>query len=239
MIERNSACFRKGLHDGTPIGLGYLAVSFTLGIAARNAGMTSFQATLMSITNLTSAGEFAALGVMAAGASYTEMAVTQLIINLRYLLMSCALSQKLDPKSSIVHRFLVGYGVTDEIFGVSIGTPGKLNPFYTYGQICVAAPGWALGTCLGVIMGNVLPARIVSALSIALYGMFIAVIIPPARKNRILAGLIVVSMAASLLFAKLPLLSSISSGTRIIILTIIIAGIAAVLFPIKEENHAA
>lgn len=237
MMERNSDCFRKGLHDGTPIGLGYLAVSFTLGIAAKNSGLSAFQATLMSITNLTSAGEFAALGIMAAGASYLEMAASQLIINLRYLLMSCSLSQKLGAETSLIHRLLVGYGITDEIFGVSVGCPGKLNPYYTYGQICVAAPGWALGTCLGVVMGTVLPGRIVSALSIALYGMFIAVIIPPARTNKILAGLIAVSMAASFLFTKIPQLQFISSGARIIILTIIIAGIAAVLFPVKEAAH--
>lgn len=239
MIESNFTCFQNGLRNGTPIGLGYLAVSFTLGIAAKNSGLTAFQATLMSITNLTSAGEFAALGIMAAGASYTEMAVSQLVINLRYLLMSCSLSQKLDPDVSLFHRFLVGYGVTDEIFGVSVCFPGKLNPCYSYGLICVAVPGWAIGTCLGVIMGSLLPGRIVSALSIALYGMFIAVIVPPARTNKILAGIIAVSMAASLLFSRLPQLRFISSGTRIIILTVILAGAAAVLFPVKEAENAA
>lgn len=235
-MNHNGTWFAKGIRDGIPIFLGYLAVSFTLGIAAKGAGLTAFQATLMSITNNTSAGEFAALGLITSGAAYMEMAITQLIINLRYCLMSCALSQKLDPQAPFFHRIIAAFYVTDEIFGVSISVDGKLNPFYTYGVICIAAPGWALGTCLGVVSGNVLPARILSALSVALYGMFIAVIIPPSRKNKILAGLIAVSMAASLLFTYFPLVREISSGFRIIILTVVIAGIAAVLFPVKDEN---
>lgn len=236
-MNRNRSWFARGIRDGIPISLGYLAVSFTLGIAAKNAGLTAFQATLMSITNNTSAGEFAALGLITSGAAYMEMAITQLIINLRYLLMSCALSQKLDPEAPFFHRLLIAFDVTDEIFGVSIGGEGKLNPFYTYGLICITAPGWALGTYLGVVSGNVLPVRILSAMSVALYGMFIAVIIPPARNNKTLAGLIGVSMVSSLLFAYLPLVKEITSGFRIIILTVVIAGIAAILFPVKDENE--
>lgn len=234
-MNQKRTWFTKGLQDGIPIFLGYLAVSFTLGIAAKKAGLTAFQATLMSITNNTSAGEFAALGLITTGAAYVEMAVAQLVINLRYFLMSFALSQKLDPEAPFFHRLLVGFDVTDEIFGLSIAVDGKLNPFYTYGLIAVSAPGWAIGTCLGVVSGSVLPARILSALSVALYGMFIAVIIPPSRKNKVLAGLIAAAMTASLLFAYLPGVREISSGFRIIILTIVIAGIAAVLFPIKDE----
>lgn len=235
-MNHNRAWFAKGIRDGIPISLGYLAVSFTLGIAAKNIGLTVVQASSMSVTNLTSAGEFAALGLIASGTAYLEMAITQLIINLRYCLMSCALSQKLDPQMPFFHRLLVAYGVTDEIFGVSVSVEGKLNPFYTYGLICIAAPGWVIGTGLGVAAGNVLPLRILSAMSVALYGMFIAVIIPPARKDKVLAGLIAVSMLASLLFTYFPLVREISSGFRIIILTIVIAGIAAVLFPVKDEN---
>lgn len=187
-MDNNSTWFKRGLRDGVPIFLGYLAVSFTLGIAARNAGLTAFQATLMSLTNNTSAGEFAALGLIGSGASFMEMAVTQFIVNIRYLLMSCALSQKLDTKVPFIHRPLIAFDVTDEIFGVSISAEGKLNPFYTYGLICIALPGWALGTYLGVVTGNILPPRALSALSVALYGMFIAIIIPPAKGNRVLAG---------------------------------------------------
>lgn len=236
-METKITWFKKGLRDGFPIFLGYLAVSFTLGIAAKKVGLTVFEATFMSITNNTSAGEFAALGLISSGASYLEMAVTQLIVNIRYLLMSCALSQKLDANTPFIHRLLLSFYVTDEIFGVSISVNGKLNPFYTYGVIAVAAPGWALGTCLGIVTGNILPLRILSALGVALYGMFIAVIIPPAKGNRILLGLITISMVISFLFTKVPNLNHISSGFKIIILTVVIAGIAAILFPVKEETE--
>ncbi len=239
MPGSNPTWFRRGLKDGLPIALGYLAVSFSLGIAAKNAGMTAWQTTLMSLTNNTSAGEFAALSVIGAGAPYLEMAVTQLIINLRYLLMSAALSQKLDPGLPLIHRLLVGFEVTDEVFGVSIAVDGRLNPYYTYGMMCMAIPGWALGSCLGVVMGNALPARIVSALSLALYAMFLAIIVPPARKSRVLAGVILVAMAASLACSLLPVLRGISSGMRIIILTVVIAGVAAYFFPMKEDENAA
>ncbi len=229
--------FMQGMRDGIPIALGYFAVAFTLGIACRNVGMSALQASVMSASNLTSAGEFAALGIMAASGSQWEMALSQLVINLRYMLMSCALSQKLPQGTSWMHRLLVGYGVTDEIFGISAAVPGSLDPFYTYGAVCIAAPGWTLGTCLGVVLGNVLPVRLVTALSVALYGMFIAIIVPPARRNVVLAVLVPLSMAASLAFAKLPLLSDISGGMRVIILTVVIAGAAALLFPVRQEEN--
>lgn len=235
--SENKYFFLKGIKVGMPICLGYLAVSFTLGITARNAGLTAWQAFLASLTTNASAGQYAGFTVIAAAGSYMEMAVMELVANARYLLMSCSLSQKLGPETGLLHRLLVGFDVTDEIFGVSVSVPGKLNPFYNYGMMAVAIPGWSLGTLLGVIMGNILPDSIVSALSVGLYGMFIAIIIPPARKNKVLAGLIVISMAASFLFSKLPSLARISPGIRTIILTIAIAGIAAVLFPIKEEEE--
>lgn len=237
MKKDTATCFKKGMQHGIPISLGYLAVSFTLGIAAKNAGLTAFQATLTSILVMASAGQFAGFTLIAAQASYLEMAVMILVANARYLLMSCALSQKLSPDTKFFHRLIIGLDVTDEIFGVSMAYPGKLNPFYTYGVIVVAIPGWALGTCLGVLCGNLLPENVVSALSVGLYGMFLAIIIPPARKNKTIAGLVIISMLASFIFSKLPALSSVSSGMRIIILTVIISGIAAVLFPVKEENH--
>ena len=240
-MNKNRIYFLKGIKNGMPIALGYLAVSFTLGITARNAGMTAWQAMLTSLACNASAGQYAGFTVIAAGGTYMEMAVMELVANLRYLLMSCSLSQKFSPDTKLFHRLLVGYDVTDEIFGVAISEPGLLNPFYNYGMMTLAIPGWALGTFLGVIMGNILPAAVVSALSVGLYGMFLAIIIPPARKSRILAVLIVISMAASYFFSKLALTSAISPGIRTIILTVIIAGIAAVLFPVKEEesSHAA
>ena len=238
--------FRQGMKDGIPIALGYMAVSFTFGIMAKNAGMTAFQAVLLSLTNLTSAGQFAGLGIITAASSYAEMAFTQLVINLRYCLMSCALSQKLDRRSAFFHRFFIAYGNTDEIFGICGCKEGKLDPFYIYGAISVASPGWAFGTFLGVLSGtggtlaggiltSFLPTILANALNIALYGMFIAVIVPPSKNSRIIAGVVLTSMAVSLLFTWIPVLNSISSGFRIILLTLLIAGGAAVLFPIPED----
>lgn len=228
--------FKQGMTDGIPIALGYMAVSFTFGIMAKDAGLTAFQAVLLSLTNLTSAGQFAGLGIIVASSSYLEMAFTQLVINLRYCLMSCALSQKLDLKAPFFHRFFIAYGNTDEIFGICSCREGKLDPFYCYGAISVASPGWAFGTFLGVLSGSILPARILSALGVALYGMFIAVIIPPAKTDKIIRGIVLASMAVSLVFTIIPVLNQISSGFRIILLTLLIAGTAAVLFPIKSEE---
>lgn len=236
-MNSNITHWKNGVKDGIPIFLGYLAVSFTFGIMAKNSGLSIFQAVLMSATNLTSAGQFAALGLIGTSATYIEMAITQLVINLRYCLMSCALSQKLDSETPLPHRFLVAFGVTDEIFGVSVCKEGKLNPFYSYGLMSNGISGWVLGTFLGIVSGNILPETIISALSIALYGMFIAVIIPPARGNKILSGIILLSMVLSFLFTKLSILNHITPGFKIIILTVLIAGIAALLFPIKEVAH--
>lgn len=236
MKNGNAAWFRRGIKNGVPIALGYFAVAFTLGIAAKNAGLTAFQGALASVTTVASAGEFAGFNVIAAGATYIEMAVMMLVINARYMLMSCSLSQKLDPDLPLIHRLLVGWGVTDEIFGVAVSVPDRLNPWYNYGMMAISIPCWTLGTFLGVAMGNILPANVVSALGVGLYGMFLAIIIPPARNNRVIAGLVAVSMVASFGMAQLPLLANISSGMRTIILTIVIAGGAAVLFPVKEEE---
>lgn len=226
--------WRRGLRDGIPIFLGYAAVSFSFGILAKKTGLTPFQAALMSGTNLTSAGQFAALGMIASAAPLLETAATQLVINLRYSLMSCALSQKLDARMPFLHRLAIAFGVTDEIFGVSVSRPGRLSPFYCYGLTMAAWPGWVAGTLLGIITGGVLPASLLSALSVALYGMFIAIIIPPARQSRVIAGLVALSMAASALCAWLPLLRNLSAGLRIILLTLLLAGLAALLFPVQE-----
>ena len=151
-------------------------------------------------------------------------------------LVSCALTQKLDPKFSIIHRFFIGFGVTDEIFGISVARKGKLNPCYMYGAMSIAIPAWTIGTCLGVVLGNVLPGGVVSALSVALYGMFLAIIIPPARDNKVIRGLVIIAMAASFLFTKIPVIKNISSGMKVIILTVVISGVAAVLFPLPDEE---
>ncbi|MCW2278578.1 AzlC family ABC transporter permease [Heliophilum fasciatum] len=233
-MNSNLTFWKNGVKDGIPIFLGYFAVSFTFGIVAKNAGLTPFQAVLMSATNFTSAGQFAALGVIGSSATYIEMAITQLIINLRYCLMSCSLSQKMDESTAFAHRFPVAFGISDEIFGVSVCKEGKLHPFYNYGLMSIAMPGWTLGTLCGVVSGSLLPERMISALSIALYGMFIAIIVPPAKGNRLLAGIIFLSMLMSWLFTQIPMLSQISPGFKIIILTVLIAGAAALRFPIGE-----
>ena len=228
--------FCEGMRDGVPIALGYFAVSFSLGIAARNAGLTPIQGFFASLFNNASAGEYAAFSLIAAGATYLEVAIITLIANARYLLMSCALAQKFAPGTPFFHRLIIGYDVTDELFGITIARPGYLNPFYTYGAIALAAPAWAMGTALGIIAGNLLPVRVVSALSVGLYGMFLAVIIPASRKSKVILGVVVVSMAASFALECIPLFASLASGTRIILLTVVIAAGAALLFPVKEEE---
>ena len=226
--------FLRGMRDGVPIMLGYLAVGFTLGIAARNAGMTAFQAGLTSLLNNASAGEKAGFTVIEANEGSLVMAVMILIANARYLLMSCALSQKLSPSTGLAERMIIGFEVTDEIFGAAMSVPGMINPWYVYGMIALALPGWAGGTYFGVVMGDVLPARLVSALSVSLYGMFVAIIIPPARKNRVIAVLVLVAMASS--FAMATWVSAVSAGMRVILLTVVISGAAAVLRPIDDAQ---
>ena len=235
----NRQWYARGLKAGIPIGMGYLAVAFTLGIAAKNAGLTAFQATLTSFLINASAGEFVGFTLIGAGASYLEVAIMELVANARYLLMSFSLSQKLSPKTGVLHRMLIGWYVTDEVFGVSISAPGYLNPFYTYGAISLACPGWAIGTCLGVIVGNILPASLVSSLSVGLYGMFIAIFVPPSKTSKVIAGLVLVSMALSFAFNRIPVFDGVSSGIKTIILTVAISAAAALLFPIREVKKDA
>jgi predicted branched-subunit amino acid permease/branched-subunit amino acid transport protein len=206
--------FCEGIRDGVPIALGYFAVSFSLGIAARKAGFTPFQGFLASLLNNASAGEYAAFALIMSGASYFQVAVITLIANARYLLMSCALAQRFAPGTPFWHRLLIGYDVTDELFGITIARPGSLNPCYTYGAILLAAPAWASGTALGIVAGNLLPLRAVSALSVALYGMFLAIIIPPARKDKVVVVLVAISFALSFACNYLPGISALSDGTR-------------------------
>lgn len=234
----NQINFKRGIQDGIPIGLGYFAVSFTFGMMAVSGGLTAWQAVLISLTNLTSAGQFAGLGIIIAGGSMWEMALTQLVINLRYCLMSFSLSQKLEKNISTGHRLAVAFGVTDEIFGVSASQEGRLSPWYNYGVMSMAIPGWTLGTLVGAVLGNVLPGFLVSALNVAIYGMFLAVIIPPAKKNKSVLGVVIGAMAISTVFAVVPVLNKVSSGFVIIITTLIVAGLAAHFSPIPEEKEA-
>ena len=194
-MQDKKQLFLKGMHHGIPVALGYLAVSFTLGIAAKRAGFTPIQAMLMSLTSNASASEFSAINLIKNGGAYIEIALTTLILNLRYILMSCALSQKLGSKTGIGHRLAISFDITDEIFALSVCQRNGLSPYYTYGIIAAALPCWAMGTFL-----------------------------------------VIISMAASTLFTYLPGLKQLSSGTMIIILTVVISLAAAVLFPIEEKD---
>ena len=198
--------FRKGMKDGVPIGLGYFAVSFTFGMMAVAGGLSIWQAVLISLTNLTSAGQFAGLDIIFAGGSMWE--------------------------------YIAAFGITDEIFGISAAQEGKVSVFYNYGAMCVAIPGWTLGTLVGGISGSLLPDFMLSALSVAIYGMFLAIIIPPSKKSRPVLGVVVASMAVSTIFAVTPVLKQVSSGFMIIITTLLVAGLAAYFCPVEEKEEA-
>lgn len=235
-MTRNKNAFTNGMRDGIPIALGYFAVSFSLGIVARRAGLSPIQGFLSSLLNHASAGEYAEFTVIMANAPYIEMAFVILITNIRYLLMSCALSQKFTPDTPLLHRFLVGFGITDEIFGISISRAGALNPWYSYGAIFIALPCWSLGTAFGIIAGNILPVSIVSALSVALYGMFLAIIIPPSKKDKVVGGIVIAGFLISYIASKIPQLANVSDSMKISVITIVISGLAAFFFPIAEED---
>lgn len=238
-INMKKNVFLEGIRDGIPIGLGYFAVAFSLGIVAKNAGLNPVQGFVASALNVASAGEYALFTAIQSKATYFEVAVATLIINARYFLMSCSLSQKFGPETPFFHRFFVGYGVTDEIFGISVSREGHLNPVYNYGAILFAVPMWSIGTSLGIIAGTYLPVRIVSALSVALYGMFIAIIIPPCKKSFVITGAVLCSFALSWFCSVLPVVKNISGGTRTIILTVLIAAVCAVIKPVEDEENRA
>ncbi len=233
-ISEAKKWFLKGLRDGIPIAAGYFAVSFALGITARNAGLTWYQATLASLLCNASAGEYAGFEVIASGGSYITMALITAIISARYMLMSVTLSQKLSPEVNIPERLFVGFWVTDEIFGASSTVPGKLNPHYNYGLAICSLSFWALGTCLGVVLGNIMPGSVVTALGVLLYGMFLAIIMPEGRRNKKVGVIILISMGVSFAFSRLPYISNLGEGTRIIIITLLIAGAAALIFPVDD-----
>ncbi|MBE7064859.1 MAG: AzlC family ABC transporter permease [Ruminococcaceae bacterium] len=232
----NRQKFVEGMKTGIPIALGYFAVSLSLGIHAKAAGLSAFQASLTSFFMLASAGEYATFSLIAESAGYVAIAVMVLIANARYFLMSCAFSQRISKETSLAKRILLSFYLTDEMFGASISQPGYVNPFFCFGIMALAQPAWTIGTGVGVVLGNALPAGIVSALSVSLYGMFLAVIIPAGKKNKIILGLVTVSMLASYLCTVIPYIKEVSSGIITIILTLLISSIAALLFPVKEET---
>ena len=229
--------WKMGMHDGIPVFLGYLAVSFAFGIQSARGGLTPFQAALMSACNLTSAGQFSGLSSILSGGGYAEIALLQLIINARYFLMSVAMSQKFPENIKLRERLLVAYGVTDEIFGLSVTKKGPLYPSYSYGLTLTSALGWVSGTALGACAGFLLPDRLIRAFGIALYGMFLAIILPPARSDRRVLAAVVMASTASVVLTFLPFFSFISSGMRIILITVILSAVCAVLFPAAPEEE--
>ena len=226
--------FTKGMLHGLPICLGYLSVSFGFGIMAVRAGLTIFQAVCISVTNLTSAGQAAGVGIIAAGGTLFEMALTQLVINIRYALMGLSLSQKLDGKFNTLHRMIASFGITDEIFAVSSAQPNKVSPKYMYGLIFVSFMGWTTGTFLGAAAGQLLPEAITSAMGIVLYGMFLAIIIPPSRKEKSVLTVVLAAAGISTLFYYI--FTKVSGGFSVIISAVIAAAVGAFLFPIEEEK---
>lgn len=228
--------FREGVRAGIPIALGYFAVSFTFGIQCVFYGLSIPEAVLFSLSNVTSAGQFAGLGIIAQDSGYLSMALSQFIINLRYLLMSTALSQKFSPETGNGKRLVAAYGVTDEIFGVAATADGLIEPSYMYGMMAVAIPGWTLGTFFGAFLGNILPTMVLSALGIAIYGMFIAIFVPPCKESRAVLAVVLSAMGLSALLYYAPYLNKIPSGFRVIIVTLLVATIAAVAAPVKDEE---
>ena len=245
----NRKKFLEGLRDGLPIALGYLAVSFGIGISCHAAGITALQGFLMSLFNNASAGEYGGITVITENAGVWMMVLMTLIINARYMLMSCALSQKLSPDTPLGVRMLIGFDVTDEVFGIAIAQEGLLNVWYFIGAMCAALPGWSLGTLFGALAGNVLPVWAMNGFSVMLYGMFLAIIMPEGEEEprcaRVHRRELCVERSCGQSFFR-----TLSGGMRILLLTIFISAAAAILFPREnpevdtktasgEEAHAA
>ena len=227
--------FFKGLKDGVPIFLGYFSVSFGFGILCINLGLSIAAAVSISLTNLTSAGQVAGVGIIAAGGTLIEMALAQLVINLRYSLFGISLSQKLDASFTTPHRIIASFGITDEIFAVAISGSGKISAKYMAGLIALPIIGWTSGTFLGAVAGSLLPQFITNAMGILLYGMFIAIFTPAAKKEKGVLAVVVIAAVISVIFKYL--LSFISSGFAIILTALIAATFGAIFFPKKEETE--
>lgn len=230
--------FWLGFRHGLPIGLGYLSVSFAFGIFALVQGLSVAETVLISMLNLTSAGQLAGVPIIVSGGSLAELAVTQLIINLRYSLMSVSLSQKLDHSVRLRDRFLIAFFNTDEIFAVASSRPDAISKRYMYGLAVLPYFGWTLGTLLGALAGDILPANITSALGITIYGMFIAIVVPVMHAEKATAVCVLIAVGLSCLFRYAPMLNRVSSGFVIIICAVAASALMAWLRPIPEESEA-
>ena len=234
MDEINS--FKKGLKDGLPIGIGYLSVSFAFGIFAVENGLTVFQAVIISLLNLTSAGQLAAVPIIAGGGTLVELILSQLVINSRYSLMSISLSQKLSKNVNLPQKLLIAYSNTDEIFAVSVSNNGEVGTKYMIGLMLLPIIGWTSGTLLGAIAGNILPAMVTAALGVAIYGMFIAIVVPVAKKEKMTALCVLLAIAISCAFRYIPLLKAVPSGFTVIICAVVASVIFAIIAPVKVEE---
>lgn len=230
----------KGLYDGLPIGLGYLSVSFAFGIFATGSGLSILETLLLSMTNVTSAGQFAAVPIMALGGSLLELMALQLVINARYALMGVSLSQKLGPSVRPIDRLLLAFVNTDEVFAVASSQTGMLTRQYMYGLILLPYLGWSLGTLLGAAAGDLLPAMLISALGVAIYGMFVAIWVPGAKKHRPTALCILLSILLSCMFRFVPPFTRVPSGFAIILSAAFASALMAAVAPMeeREEPHA-
>ena len=228
--------YRSGFRRGLSVGIGYFSVSFGFGAMAANLGVKTLDAVLISLTNLTSAGQFAGLTLIVAAAGLWELILTQIVINSRYALMSLSLSQRLGPKFGIGKRLIVAFFNTDEIFALAMAEPGQLTMPFLLGLGSLPIVGWVGGTLLGALAGSILPLSIRTALSVMLYGMFIAIVLPPARQEKPVLFVSALALVLSCLFTWVPGLNRISSGIAIVVCSVLSAGICAALFPIAEEE---
>lgn len=227
--------FLRGMSHGIPVSLGYLSVSFGFGISAVRSGLSILKSSVISAVNLTSAGQVAGIEVIAQHGTIIAMILSQLTINIRYSLMALSLSQKLDKKFTIPHRLLASYGITDEIFALCSAQPGLIVPAYMYGMILISAVGWILGTFLGAYAGQLMPESVSSAMGILLYGMFLAIIIPPSRKHKNILCVVILAAVLSIIFRYC--ITAISSVYAVIICSVVSASIGAILFPVSDEEE--
>lgn len=234
--QKSKRLFYQGIKRGLPVAIGYIPVSFTFGLMAVSGGLPVWLTILISFTNLTSAGQFAGTNLILAGAGFIEIAFTTFIINLRYMLMSLSLSQKIESNTKLWHRLIFSFGITDETFTVASLEPGKLNAFYMFGLVLLPACGWTLGTAFGALICSSLPISIANAMGIALYAMFIAIIVPPAKKSKPVFVIVGISIVVMLCFKYIHVFSFVSSGLKVILSTIIAASIGAILFPVIEDD---
>ena len=229
--------FFKGIKDGIPIGLGYLSVAFAFGIFAVESGLTVCQTLLLSMLNVTSAGQLAGVPIIAGGGTLIEMAVSQIVINARYALMSVSLSQKLSKSVSLLDRFIISFVNTDEVFAVASSKKGLVGKSYLYGLMLTPFLGWSTGTLVGALAGNILPASVISALGIAIYGMFVAIVMPVIKENKNTLLCVLIAVLLSCLFSFVPVLTKVPSGFSIIICAVIASGLFAVVAPIEVEEE--